>query len=91
MGPVKHQRGHAELGERSAERLLNGAVDAAADKHAAAFHVHGADRVGEQHDGQDEPGSGLADVSFGFTAGVIGGRSQVVQDDGCGAPEGNEG
>src|SRR5258705_43094 len=70
---------------------VNGAIDAAADEHAAAFDVHRANGVRKQHDGEDEPGSGLADVAFGFTARVIGGRGEVVQNDGGSFPEGNKG
>src|SRR6267142_4470623 len=88
---IKHQRGDAEFGESAAEGLLDGAIDAAADEHAAAFDVHRANGVRKQHDGEDEPGSGLADVAFGFTARIIGGRGEVVQNDGGSFPEGNKG
>src|SRR5208337_4042377 len=33
---------------------------------------------------------GFADVALGFATGVVGRGSKVVQDDGCGAPEGDE-
>ena len=75
---IKHQRGHAEFCQRAAERLFHRAVDAAAHEHAAAFDVYRAHGIRKQHDRQDEPGSGLADVAFGFTAGVVRGRSEVV-------------
>ena len=88
---VKHQRGDAEFGKGAAERLFDGAIDAAADEHAAAFDVHRANGIREKHDGKNEPGSGFADVAFGFAAGVVGGRGQVVQDDGGGFPKGNKG
>src|SRR5579864_2672167 len=75
---IKHQRGNAEFRERSAKGLLHGAVDTAADKHATALDVDGTNSVRKQHDGEDEPGRGLANVAFGFAAGVIGRGSQVV-------------
>ena len=70
---VEHQRGNAEFGERAAERLFDRAINAPADKHAAAFDVHRANGVREQHDRQNEPGSGLADEAFGFTTRVVSG------------------
>ena len=88
---VEHQRGDAEFCERSAERLFDRAVHAAAHEHAAALDVHGAHRVRKQHDGQNEPRRGFADVAFRFTARVIGRGGQVVQNDGRGAPERNKG
>src|SRR6516225_2536292 len=87
---VEHQRRDAEFRERAAQGFLDDAVDATAHKHAAAFDVNRADRVGKQHDAQDEPRSGLADVALGFATGIIGGGSQVIEYDGCSAPEGNE-
>src|SRR6266478_2967344 len=75
---VKHQRRDAEFRQRSAERLLDRAV------HPAA---HG---VGKQHDGQDEPRRGFADVPFRLTARVVGRGSQIVQNDRGSAPKGNE-
>ena len=87
---IEHQSGYAEFGERAAESALDGAIHAAADEHAATFHVHRAHGIRKNHDGQDEPGSGFADVGFGFTARVVGGRCQVVQNDGGGAPERDE-
>ena len=87
---IEHQSGDAELGEGATESAFDGAIHAAADEHAAAFHVHRANGVRENHDGQDEPGSSLADVGFGFAARVIGGGGQVVQYDGGGAPERDE-
>ena len=87
---VEHQRGNAEFGERAAQSALDRAIHAPAHEHAAAFHVHGANGIRKQHDGQDEPRRGLADEAFGFAARVIGGGGQVVQNDGGGAPERNE-
>src|SRR6202043_1665988 len=61
---IEHQSGDAELGERATESAFDGAIHAAADEHAAAFHVHRANGVRKNHDSQDEPGSRLADVGF---------------------------
>src|SRR5271165_6224461 len=87
---VEHQGGNAELCQGAAHGFLDDAIHAAADEHAAAFHVDGADCVGKQHDPQDEPGRGLADVALGFTTGVVGGGCEIVENDGGSAPEGNE-
>ena len=87
---VEHQSGNAEFRQAAAEGLLNGPVHPAADEHAATLNVNRSHGVGKQHDGQDEPGCRLADVRFRFAAGVVSGRSQVVQNDGGGSPEGNE-
>ncbi len=87
---VKHQRGDAEFRKRPAKRLLHCTVDSAAYKHAAAFYIDRPDGIGEQHDREDEPRCGLADVAFGFTAGVIRRGSEVVQNNGGGPPEGDE-
>src|SRR5215813_1166680 len=88
---IEHQGGDGEFGKATTEGLLDGAIDAPADEHAAAFDVHRADRVREDHDGKDEPGSGLADVALGFATGIVGGGSKVVEDDCSSLPEGNEG
>src|SRR5882762_6773902 len=88
---VKHQGGDAEFCEAAAEGLLDSAVNAAADEHATAFHVDEADRVREKHDGENEPGSSLADEALCFAAGVIGGGSEVIENDRRGLPERNEG
>src|SRR5208283_2194494 len=87
---IEHQGGDAEFGQRAAHGFLDHAVDAAAHEHAAAFDVDGAHGIGKQHDAEDEPRCGLADVGFRFATGVIGRGSEVVEYDGCGAPEGNE-
>ncbi len=68
---VEHQRRHAEFGEGAAERLFDRAINAPADEHAAAFDVHRANGIREEHDREDEPGCGLADEAFGFTASVV--------------------
>ena len=88
---VKHQGRNGEFGEAAAERLFYGAIDTAADEHTAAFDVHRADGVRKDHDVDNEPGSGLADVAFGFATRVIGGRSEVIENDCSCFPEGNEG
>src|SRR5512136_766101 len=75
---IKHQRGNAEFREGPAKGLLHRAVNAATHEHAAAFDVNCADSIRKQHDGENEPGRGLADVTFRFATGVIGGGSQVV-------------
>src|ERR1700687_1358850 len=87
---IKHQRGDAELGKRSAHRFFDDAIDATAHEHAAALDVDGAYGVGKQHDPEDEPRRGLADVAFGFASGIVSGRSEIVEDDGRGSPERNE-
>ncbi len=88
---VKHQSGNGKFCETAAERLFNGAIDATADEHAAALDVHRADGVRKDHDGENEPRRGLADVPFRFAAGVVSGRSKVVKDDCRGFPKRNEG
>src|SRR5256886_6663233 len=88
---VKHQRGDAEFCEAAPEGLLDSAVNAAAYEHARAFHVDDADRVRDKHDGENEPGSSLADEALRFAAGVIDGRSEVIENDCSGLPERNEG
>ncbi len=87
---VEHQRGNAKLGKRAAHRFFDHAIDAAADEHAAALDVNGAHGVGKQHDAEDEPRRGFADVAFGLTTCVVRGRGQIVQHDGGGAPERDE-
>src|ERR1039457_3989846 len=88
---IEHRSGHGELGERPAHSLVDHAVDAAAHEHGAALDVDGAHGVGEQHDRQDEPGSGFADGGFGDAADVEGAGGKVAEHDSGGAPEGNEG
>ncbi len=50
---VKHQRGDAELGKGPAQSLFYHAIDAAAGKHGAAFHVDGAHGESKKHDAQE--------------------------------------
>ena len=87
---VEHQRRNTEFGQRAAHGGFDHAVDAAAHEHAAAFDVNGPHRIGKQHDAEDEPRGGFADVAFRFATGVIGRGSQIVEHDGCGTPEGNK-
>src|SRR5262249_10144865 len=79
-----------EFRQRPAHRLVNDLVDAAADEHRAALDIDRADRVGEQHDRQDEPGRGFADRRFGDSSYVVCARCEVAQYDGGSAPERNE-
>src|SRR5271166_1182535 len=88
---IEHQGGDAELGEGAAEGFLDHTIDAAPHEHRAAFHVDGSDREGKQHNAQHEPGRALANRLFGDAAGVKGGRTQVVENDGGGSPVGDEG
>ena len=87
---VEHEGGHRELGEGAAHGFVHHLVHAAAHEHGTAFDVDGAHGVGEQHDGQDEPRRGLSHGRFGDAAHIVGGRSQIAQHDGGGAPEGDE-
>ena len=87
---VEHQRGDGELGQKPAHRLLDHAVDAAADEQRAAFDVDRADGVAEEHHGQDEPGGGRPDGPFDDAADVVGGAGQVAQHDRRRPPVGDE-
>src|SRR5208282_2034117 len=87
---VEHQGGDAELCQRAPHGFLDHAVDAAAHEHTAAFDVDGAHAVGKEHDAEDEPLRGLADVALGFATGVVGRGSEVVQHEGWRAREWDE-
>src|SRR5208283_1107446 len=63
---VEHQGRNAELGQGAAHSLFHHAIHATTDEHAAALYVNGANAVGEQHDAEDEPRRGLANVSLSF-------------------------
>src|SRR5437016_14019417 len=76
--------------ERS-HRIANDHVDAASDKHAAAFHVNGTDCKAKQHDGDDVPGSCGPDGLLDDAADVINARAQIIQNNRCCSPKGNEG
>ena len=88
---VDHQRGDGKLGDGGSDAVAHHDVHAAAHEHAAAFHVHGAHGVAEQHHAQHHPGRGFADGLLGDAADVVHGGGQVVQHDGGGLPEGDEG
>ena len=88
---VEHQRGYGKFRERAAHGLFDDTIHTAAHEHAAALDIHGSHGIGEQHDGQNEPGSSLADGLLGDRARVEGGRSEVIEYDGGRPPKGNEG
>ena len=88
---VEHQGGDAELGKRASKRLFHDAIDATPREHAAALDVHGTDGEAEQHDAEDEPGSGLSDSFLSDASGVEGGGAEIVEHDGSCAPERDEG
>ena len=88
---IEHQRRNRELREGAAEGFLNHAVNAATHEHAAALDVNRAHAIAENHHGQDEPRGGLADEALRLAAGVICGRSEIVEHNRGRAPEGNEG
>ena len=88
---VEQQGRHGEFRQRRAHRLVHDAIDSAAHEHAAALDVHGADRVGEQHDRQHEPRRRLADGRLGDAADVEGGGAQIAKNDGRRPPETDEG
>ena len=87
---VEHQRRDGKFRQRPAQRFLDHAVHAAAHEHAAAFDVHRAHAVGEQHDAENEPGRRLPDEALGFATRVVGRGGQVVQDNRGRAPKGDE-
>ena len=84
---VEHERRNRELGQGSAHGLLHHAIHTAAHEHAAALDVDRTDRVGEQHDGEDEPGSGFANEVLGNGARIEGGGAHVVEHDRGRPPE----
>ena len=88
---IEQQRRDRELGQRGAHGLFHHAVHAAAHEHAAALDVHGAHRVAEQHDRQNEPRRALANHVLGIAAHVVGGGGQVGEHDRRCPPEGDEG
>ena len=55
---IEHQRADAEFGEGAAERFFDDAINAATREHGTAFDVDGAYGEAEEHDAEDEPGSG---------------------------------
>ncbi len=88
---IEEQGRDGELGQSAAHGLFDYAVNAAAHEHAARFDIERAHGITEQHDRENEPGSALADDFFGVAAGVVSGGCEVGENDGGGAPEGDEG
>ena len=87
---IEHQRGDAEFRECAPQSLFDNFIYAAAHKHRAALHVDGSHREREQHDADNEPGSGVADGLLGDPTGVKSGGGEIVQNDGRRAPVGDE-
>ena len=88
---IEQQRRDRQLRHRRPHRFLDDAIDAAADEHRGALDVHGAHRVREEHDAEDEPGRRLADRLLRDAADVVRGGSEIGQDDRGRAPERDEG
>src|ERR1051326_3669041 len=65
-------------------------VNAATHKHAAAFDVDRANGIREQHDGEDEPRCRFAHSLLGDAGYVVSRRTEIIQNDRRGSPEGNE-
>ena len=87
---IEHQRRDGELGQRGTHRLLDHAIHAATDEHAATLDVKRRYRTGKQHNPKDEPGRRLADEVLGDCARVEGRRTHIVEHN-CGyAPKRNE-
>ena len=87
---VEEQRRDRQLRQRAAHRFLDDPVHAAANEHRRAFDVHGAHRVREQHDAEDEPGRSLSHRLLDDASDVERGRPEIVQDDRGRAPKGDE-
>ncbi len=88
---VKDERRNRQPRHERPHGVAHDDIHAAADEHAAAFHVDAANREAEEHDGEYEPGCGFSDRLFRDAAGIEGGRSKIAQDDGCATPERDEG
>ena len=88
---VEHEGGDRKLGGCSSERFAHHAVDTPADKHAAALDVHRADGIGEQHDGENEPGRRLADRLLRNAAHVVGRGAEIAKHDGGRSPKRDKG
>jgi hypothetical protein len=88
---VEHQGGDRKLGHSAAHGFFHNAIDAAADEHAATFHVQRAHRVSQKHHRQNEPRRGLAKSLFRDGAGVESRGAHVVEYDGSRPPERDEG
>src|SRR5262249_44572949 len=87
---VEQQGRDRELGQRSAHGFLYHPVHAATHEHAAGLDIQSTNRVAEQHHGQDEPRSTLADDLLGVTTRVISGGGEVGKHNSGRAPERNE-
>ena len=88
---VEEKGGDGKLGETAAHGRLDYAVNTTADEHGAGFDIKRSDGGAEQHHRKNEPGSALAYDLLRIAGDVVGGRCQVGEDDGGGAPEGDEG
>ena len=69
---VEHQGRDRDFRQRRSHRFFDDAIDAAAREHRARFHVHGAHRVREQHDGENEIGRRAAAGGLNDAADVVG-------------------
>ena len=87
---VEQQRRNRKLSQRSAHRLFDYAINAAANEHAAGLDIQSPDAVAEQHHRENEPGSALADDFLSVAASVISRRGKVGKDNRCGPPERDE-
>ena len=88
---VEQQGRHRESGRDRPHRLLHDPVDPAPGEHRAALDVDAPHGVAEQHDRQDEPRGGLADLGLDDPADVIRGARQVAEDHGRRPPVRHEG
>jgi len=87
---IEHQCRYVNFASAPPKDCLTERVNATAPNMLQLSTYTARTGVGKQHDRQDEPRRGLADVAFRFTARVISRRCQVVQNDGSGPPERNE-
>src|SRR5438105_14996587 len=87
---VEHQGGDRKLRHSAAHAFFHNAIEAAADKHAATFHVQRAYRISQKHHGQNEPRRGLAEGLFRDGAGVESRGAHVVAYDDSRSPERDE-
>jgi len=88
---VEHQGGDRKFGESPAHGLFDDAIDSAARKHPARFDIDGPYGIRKEHHTEDEPRGRTSDRMLGDAAGVESRRTEIVEDDGGSAPEGNEG
>src|SRR6185503_978999 len=81
---VNHEGRYGEFGDSGANAVLDNNVDAAANEHATAFKVDRADRIAEEHHGNNHPRGRLADRLLRDPSDVVhGGREVVEHDRGC--------